>query len=168
MKKITLKKIAEFEEFLRIEEKSVLTTEKYIRDIKAFYLWANEINKLVVLSYKEYLAKKYAPASVNSILSSLNSFFNFCGWHELRVKRLKIQRQIFAEKDKELTKLEYERLLRAANVKKNKRLYLLMQAICSCGLRVSELRFITVEAVKKQKMQIKCKCKSNKCKKIIV
>ena len=58
MKKITLRKITEFEEFLRIEEKSVLTTEKYIRDIKAFYLWAHEIDKLVVLSYKEYLTKK--------------------------------------------------------------------------------------------------------------
>jgi len=161
MKKITSILIENFENHLMDEEKATLTQEKYIRDITAFMKWCEgeEITKSLVLKYKQELSKYYAPASVNSVLSSLNSFFEFVEWHDIKVKMMKIQRQIFAERSKELTKTEYERLLVAAKKKNNERLYYLMQTICASGIRVSELKSITVEAVKARQATIKCKGK---------
>lgn len=161
MKQITYELIKSFENHLINEEKSSLTVEKYLRDIYAFNNWCrgSELNKSVMLEYKKALCERYAPASINSMLSSLNSFFSYNGWYELKVKLLKIQRQIFLKKDKELKKSEYEKLLRVANDKKNKRLYYLMQTICASGIRVSELKFITVEAAKKGEAMIGCKGK---------
>ena len=161
MKKITDTKIAEFKRYLQNEERAAATVEKYIRDIVAFGAWLGglEIGKNAVLAYKDYLVETYAPASVNSILSSLNSFFRFAGWHDCHVKTLKIQRQIFAKSEKELTKAEYERLLNAAHKKGNRRLYYLMQTLCSTGIRISELRFIDAAAIKKGKAVIRCKGK---------
>lgn len=161
IKIITDDLIEKFKDFLTNEEKASATLEKYMRDIRAFSEWVSgsEIDKRKVLDYKEYLISKFAPASVNSVLSSLNSFFEFNNWYELKVKMLKIQKQIFAQKDKELSKTEYERLLDAAKEKSNERLYLLMQTICSSGIRVSELQYITVEATKLRKATINCKGK---------
>lgn len=161
IKTITQDLIENFENYLINEEKASATLEKYIRDIKAFFEWISgtEIDKQKVLNYKEYLIGKFAPTSVNSVLSSLNSFFEFNNWYELKVKMLKIQKQIFAQNDKELSKTEYERLLDAAKAKSNQRLYLLMQTICSSGIRVSELQYVTVEAIKLRKATINCKGK---------
>jgi len=161
MKKITQNMVVNFKNFLIEEEKSHATLEKYMRDINAFREWLGTklIEKVTVLEYKAYLIENYAPASANSMLSSINSFFEFNEWHDLKVKMLKIQKQIFADKNKELTKAEYERLLDAAKSKKNERLYYLMQTICSSGIRVSELRSITIEAIKARKATIKCKGK---------
>lgn len=161
MKKITQEMVANFKKFLIDEEKSLATLEKYMRDINAFREWLGTriVEKVIVLEYKAYLVENYAPASANSMLSSINSFFEFNEWHELKVKMLKIQKQIFADKNKELTKAEYERLLDAAKSKKNERLYYLMQTICSSGIRVSELKSITIEAVKERRATIKCKGK---------
>ncbi len=161
MKKITEKLIKNFRNFLISEEKSNATVEKYIRDICTFSEWlcGKNVDKTAVLEYKAYLVENYKPASVNSVLSSLNSFFTYNEWYDCKVKSLKIQKQIFASKDKELTKAEYEKLLDAAKSKKNERLYLLMQAICSTGIRVSELRFITVAAVNTGVASINCKGK---------
>lgn len=161
MKIITNERIQKFKQYLIEEEKSDNTIEKYIRDVYTFALWLQdgETDKTVVLEYKKKLMEHYAPASVNSILSSLNSFFTFNEWFDFKIKTLKIQRQIFSSKDKELTKAEYERLLTAAKNKKNKRLYYLMQTICSTGIRVSELKFITVDAVKSGQATINCKGK---------
>ncbi len=161
MRKITNELIQKFKAYLIDEEKSSSTLDKYIRDITVFMEWCKEteLNKSVVLEYKQHVVKKYAPASVNSILSSLNSFFAYNEWYDLKVKALKIQRQIFASKDKELTKAEYERLLVAAKQKKNQRLYYLMQTICATGIRVSELKSITVSAVKSGQAVINCKGK---------
>lgn len=158
---ITREHIERFKHFLIEEEKSSATLEKYIRDITAFFVWTTEgkLDKMTVLRYKEQLIASYAPTSVNSILSSLNSFFDYNEWHGLKVKMLKIQRRIFAERNKELTKAEYERLLVAAKRKKNERLYYLMQTICSSGIRVSELSAITIEAVKAHRATINCKGK---------
>lgn len=158
---ITKNLIEKFKQYLIEEEKANATLEKYMRDITAFFVWLAgvELDKMTVLRYKEYLTKNYAPASVNSVLSSLNSFFEYNEWHGLKVKMLKIQKQIFAERSKELTKTEYERLLVAAKQKKNERLYYLMQTICSSGIRVSELSAITIEAVKNRKANINCKGK---------
>jgi site-specific recombinase XerD len=162
MNKIITKDLIEkFKNHLINEEKASATLEKYMRDMKVFSEWTSgsELNKRVVLDYKEYLIGKFAPASVNSVLSSLNSFFDFNNWHEMKVRMLKIQKQIFSQKEKELSKAEYERLLDAAKAKSNERLYLLMQTICSSGIRVSELQYITVEAVKLKKSTINCKGK---------
>lgn len=161
MKKITGKSINNFKKHLINEEKSAATQEKYLRDVSAFAVWLNgkAVEKSVVLEYKAHLVECYKPASVNSVLSSLNSFFEFNEWYDCKVKALKIQKQIFASKEKELTKAEYERLLAAAKSKSNERLYLLMQTICSTGIRVSELRFITVNAVSTGIADISCKGK---------
>lgn len=151
--------IESYKKYLTEEEKSQATIDKYIRDITIFCEWINgcSIEKQIVLEYKEMLISSYAPRSVNSILSSLNSLFDYLGWYDCKVKTLKIQKQLFADTDKELTKSEYIRLLQAA--KSNKRLYYLMQTICSTGIRVSELKYITVDAVKIGQANIHCKGK---------
>ena len=161
MRSLTQNKIKEFEIYLYEEEKSENTIEKYIRDVRFFMEWAKDrkIDKSIVLEYKHLLCEKYAPRSVNAALSSLNAIFTFLDWHELKVKTLKIQRQIFADRKKELTKAEYERLLEAARSKKNERLYYLMQTIGSTGIRISELSAITVSAVMQGQAIINCKGK---------
>ncbi len=161
MRVISNEFIDKFKAYLIEAEKSTSTLEKYIRDLIVFMKWlaGQEVNKTVVLEYKQNLIASYAPASVNSVLSSLNSFFAFAGWQDCRVKTIKIQKQIFVDKQKELTKEEYMRLLSAAKQKKNERLYMLMQTICATGIRISELKFITVEALRAEKVTIHCKCK---------
>lgn len=161
MKKITSEQIQKFKTYLISEEKSSATLEKYTRDVTAFMQWLNDrpVEKTVVVEYKQNLIENYAPTSANSMLSSINSFFDFNEWHDCKVKAIKIQKQIFASKDKELTKAEYERLLMAAKQKNNQRLYYLMQTICSTGIRVSELRFVTVKAVLSGQAYINCKGK---------
>ena len=158
---INKERIQAFRIHLIEEEKASATIEKYMHDVMVFAEWLGErdLEKTVILAYKAELCENHAPASVNAALVSLNQFFVFCGLHDLRVKNLKIQRQMFANSDKELSKTEYERLLTAARSKKNERLYLLMQTICSTGIRVSELRFVTVEAVERGIAEINCKGK---------
>lgn len=164
MSKITQEQIDAYRQYLLEEEKSEATIKKYLRDIESFEKWnsAEGIDKAKVLSYKAYLLEHYAVASVNSILSSLNGFFSYMEWFCLKVKTVKVQRQIFASSDKELTKSEYECLLKAAKDKKNERLYLLMQTICACGIRVSELKYITLEAICMGQAEINCKGKRRK------
>lgn len=149
MRIITNEMISNFKMYLYEEEKSDNTIEKYMRDIRFFREWlgGKSVDKSVVLAYKKELCEKYLPASVNSILSSLNALFMYMNWYDFKVKTLKIQRRIFADKEKELTKAEYERLLTAAKNKKKERLYYLMQTIGSTGLRISELKYVTCEAV---------------------
>lgn len=164
MKKITDKTIKDFRNYLINEEKAPATVEKYIRDLTAFSVWLKgaELCKEKVIEYKEMLKDTYAKTSVNSILASLNSFFDYKELYGLKVKNIKIQRSIFASKEKELTKSEYERLLSAAKRKGNRKLFLLMQTICSTGIRVSELQFVTISAVKCGQADIDCKGKSRR------
>ncbi len=161
MNKITDNLVQNFCQKLFCEEKSTVTIEKYVRDVRAFQKWLSgkPVKKETVIVYKNYLTENYAPKSVNSMLSSLNSFFDFLNWNDCRVKTLKIQRQIFADKEKELTKKEYGKLLSAALENGNHKMYLLMQTICSTGIRVSELKYITVGAVKARRAIINCKGK---------
>lgn len=161
MRSINKNLMDKFKNHLFNEEKSSATIEKYLRDIRVFSVWLSDarITKNAVLEYKKYLIENYAPASVNSMISSLNSFFGFCEWNDCRVKTLKIQRRLFTSSDRELSKEEYKRLLSAALSNNNKRLYMLMQTICSAGLRVSELKYVTAEAVKKGVAVINCKGK---------
>ena len=148
---LTEKLIAEFSCCLKSEEKSENTIGKYLRDVQAFftYLGGAAVTKEAVIAYKnKLLAESYAVRSVNSMLASLNSLFAFLGWTDCRVKSIKLQRQIYCPEEKELTKAEYMRLVNAAKQKGNERLNLILQTICGTGIRVSELQFITVEAVK--------------------
>ena len=162
MKVITNKMIEMFKEYLQNEEKAQATVEKYVRDVVVFRQWLDgaDVTKTVVLAYKQELVEKYAPASVNAALSSLNCFFNFVEWYDCRVRALKIQKSLFRNEEKELSKKEYERLLAVAKQRSNQQLYFLMQTICSTGIRVSELGFITMEAIKKGKAVIRCKGKT--------
>lgn len=159
---ITAKMIAEFKEHLILEERSVATIQKYIRDVKAFMAYAQNsaITKETVIAYKKYLQENYAVRSVNSMLASINSFFSFFGWNDLKVKSLKLQQQVFCPEEKELTKGEYTRLCRAAVRKRNERLNLILQTICGTGIRVSELQYITVEAVEHGEAVVNGKAKT--------
>ena len=159
---ITAKMIAEFKEHLILEERSEITVEKYIRDVKAFAKYAqnNAVTKETVIAYKKHLQENYAVRSVNSMLASINSLFAFLGWHDLKVKSLKLQQQVFCPEEKELTKAEYARLCRTAERKHNERLNLILQTICGTGIRVSELQYITVEATKNGEAVVSCKAKT--------
>lgn len=161
MYSITSENINDFQNYLFQEEKSRGTIQKYVRDVLSFSDWIGDriLDKIVVLEYKSHLCEIYAPASVNAALASLNCYFEFLNRLDLKVKNLKIQRQIFVKEEKELSKSEYERLLEAAKRNNNQRLYLLMQTICSTGIRVSEVRFITMEALSLGYAEINCKGK---------
>lgn len=159
-KTLTDKTIHQFKKHLQSEEKSEATIEKYIRDVNAFYAFSgNKIDKDIVIAYKKKIVSEYAVRSVNSMLASINKLFSFLGWNELKVKALKIQQQIYCPEEKELTKAEYIRLCNTAERKGNKRLSLILQSICGTGIRVSELQFITVEAVKRGEATVNCKGK---------
>lgn len=159
---LTSKEIVKFRNYLREEEKSENTLEKYIRDVTAFSAFCDgTITKDTVIAYKQSLIDGgYAVRSINSMLASINSLFSFLGWYELRVKSLKVQQQVFCPEEKELTKAEYERLCRTAERKQNERLCLILQTICGTGIRVSELQFITVEAVRKGEAMVSLKGKT--------
>lgn len=148
---LTEKMVADFSAYLKSEEKSENTIEKYLRDVRAFsvYLNGDEITKEAVIAYKsKLLSMNYAVRSINSMLASVNGLFSFLGWADLKVKSIKLQRQIYCSEEKELTKAEYIRLVNTAKQKGNERLNLILQTICGTGIRVSELQYITVEAVK--------------------
>ncbi len=151
-----------FKEHLRLEEKSENTIEKYIRDVKAFSSYVNgrTVTKEITIEYKQTLLEKgFAVRSINSMIASLNSFFLFIGKTDLIIKTIKEQRQLFCSEEKELSKEEYTRLVNAAKSKGNWRLSLIIQTICGTGIRVSELKYITVEAVERGEAVVLCKGK---------
>ena len=153
--------MADFESYLRGEEKSRATIEKYMHDVGVFAAFAGkqQIKKELVLAYKNGLKEGYAVSSANSMLAALNTFFRFCGWQELCVRRFRVQREAYCAAEKELTRGEYERLLSAARVKGQERLNLIIQTICGTGIRVSELQYITVEAIRRGEATVDCKGK---------
>ena len=160
---LTSEAIECFKKYLREEEKSENTVQKYLRDVRAFaaYLGGAEVTKKSVIAYKnKLLCENYAVRSVNSMLASLNSLFAFLGWTDCRVKSIKLQRQIYCPEEKELTKAEYMRLVNTAKQKNNERLNLILQTICGTGIRVSELQYITVEAVKNEEAIVSLKGKT--------
>ena len=154
----------DFATHLFLEEKSQATIEKYTRDIRFFesYIQDRELNKFTVLDYKNYLFEQYTVTSANSMIAAVNSFFRFCGWHELIIKPFRVQRQMFCEEDRELTKQEYMRLVAAAESQGDQRISLILQTICGTGIRVSELSYITVEAVRHGETQVNCKGKTRR------
>lgn len=150
---------------LQEQERSLHTISKYAHDIGALltHLDGAPITKAALIDWKEQLTDTLAPASVNSMLVAVNGLFQFCGWQNLKIKLLKIQKSVFIDEEKELSRAEYERLVHAAKQQENERLALVIQTICATGIRVSELRFITVEAVHLGRAEI-----SNKGKRRIV
>lgn len=155
----------EFQKHLQLDEKSSVTIQKYIRDVKGFMLFTGRknISKEVVIAFKQNLIDGgYAVRSINSMLASLNSLFSFLGWHECKVKMVKLQKQIFCPEEKELSRKEYERLCYAARSRRNDRLCMILQTICSTGIRVSELKYITVEAAKCGEAVVSCKAKTRR------
>lgn len=154
--------IKNFESYLRSDEKSDNTIKKYLRDVRGFTVFSKvkEISKSVVMEYKASLLEKYDITSANSMIAAVNAFLRFMGWVDCCIKQFKVQKRTFCSEDKELTKAEYIRLINAAKAEGNGRLNLILQTICGTGIRVSELQFITVEAVQKGEAIVSCKSKT--------
>ena len=142
-------------------EKSSATIEKYIRDILSICRWnhSQRIERVHILEWKKYLISLYAVSSVNSMLAALNSYFHFKGWEQLRVKPFRQQKQLYREKERDISRCEYMQLLQEADKCGDERLKLIMETICSTGIRISELPFITAEAVSHGKALVDCKNK---------
>lgn len=151
-----------FRQHLLEDEKSQATIEKYMRDLRLFseHVSDQSVDKAIVLGYKFMLEERYAATSANSMLASVNAFLRYMGWEDCCVKPFKIQKKAYCSAEKELTKEEYQRLINTAKSKGNQRLSLLIQTICGTGIRVSELEYITVEAVKKGEAVVSCKGKT--------
>lgn len=159
---LTLEQLAAYDGHLRLEEKSAATIEKYLRDIRAFALWLDgrPVTKEAVTGWKErLLAERRAPSTVNAALSALNGLFRFLGWEGCRARFVKVQRRLFRDPARELSRLDYDRLIAVARELGRERLALVMETICATGVRVSELRYLTVEAVQRGRAEISLKGK---------
>lgn len=159
---LTTTDLAAYAAHLKSEERSPATIEKYLRDTAAFARWLDGaiVTKERVSAWKaQLIASCYAPATINAMLSAVNSLLRFLGWEECRVKFLKVQRRAFRDDRRELSRLEYERLVATARAQGRERLALLMEAICSTGVRVSEVQYLTVEAARAGRAEIRLKGK---------
>lgn len=160
-RKLSPQHLMSFRRYLIQEEKSAATVEKYFRDVNGLLNFAGdrEITKELALAYKNDLQERgYAVRSINSMLASVNSLMDFLNWTDCKVKALRCQRQTYCAAEKELTKAEYLRLLEASQ--SQQQLNLVLQAICGTGIRVSELRYFTVEAVRRGEITVRCKSKT--------
>ncbi len=159
---ITNELLLAFSEYLQSNERAPGTIEKYLRDVSAFRTWLGNrsVTKELTAEWKERLLENnHAPVTVNSMLAAVNSFFRFAGWEDCQVKFLKLQRRLFRDAGRELSRAEYERLVETAANLSRPRLALLMEAICGTGVRVSEVRYLTVEAVQAGRADISLKGK---------
>lgn len=145
----TPKHIRRYAAHLREQERAPATIQKYVHDLTALldYLAGAPVTKPALLAWKEDLTAAHAPATVNSMIAAVNGFLAFMGWGACKVRLLNIQKALFRDESRELTRAEYARLVRAAERRENQRLALVLQTICATGIRVSELKFITAEAV---------------------
>ena len=161
-KRITAERIAAFSDHLRRAERSPGTVENYLRHVRAFAAWLGDrpVTRQAASDWKAHLlSQEYSPNTINAMLGGLNGFFSFAGWKRCRVKALRLQRQLFREDSRELSRSEYDRLVAAAHETGRERLALLMEAICATGIRVSEVRYLTVEAAERGKAEISLKGK---------
>lgn len=160
--KLTAERIAAYGRYLKQEERTLATLEKYLRDVRAFALWLDgeAVTKEAVTGWKErLLVERRAPSTVNTALSALNGLFRFLGWEGCRARFVKVQRRLFRDPARELTRPDYERLIATARELGKERLALVMETICATGVRVSELRYLTVEAVQRGRAEISLKGK---------
>lgn len=160
--KITEEQIHAFTESLRKAERSAGTIENYRRHIRAFAAWLGDetVTKETAAGWKEHLLSSgYKPGTVNAMLLGLNRFLDFMSWRDCRVRALRLQRRLFRDDSRELTREEYDRLVSAAQTKGRERLALLMEAICATGIRVSEVQYLTVEAAQAGQAEITLKGK---------
>ena len=162
---LTVATIGRYLSYLQERERAAATLQKYAHDLNVLREWLGEraLTKQTLLLWKEELISKRAPATVNTMLAALNGYLSFMGWLQLRLRPLRIQRTLFQDERRELDRQEYVRLVVAAQRKGRQRLSLILQTICATGIRVSELRFITAEAVATGRAEI-----SNKGKRRIV
>ena len=161
-KRITLGQITAFREHLVEEEREPATIEKYLRDVSGFAAWigGQAVTKETVTRWKEQLAASGCqPVTINGKISAVNKFFAFLGWADCRVKYLKIQRRMFRNTERELTKDEYSRLVETAHNLGRERLALLIETICATGIRVSEVRDISIESIQSGRADIALKGK---------
>ena len=159
---LTSEQIAAYGRYLKQEERTPATLEKYLRDVRAFALWLDgeAVTKEVVTCWKErLLAERRAPSTVNAALSALNGLFRFLGWEGCRARFIKVQRRLFRDPARELTRTDYDQLVTAARAHGLERLALVMETICATGIRVSELRYITVETAQRGRAEISLKGK---------
>ena len=161
---MTDERIAEYLKALENEERAAATIEKYRRallNFAAFLSGAAVTQEMIRLWKDDLRARNYVPSTINACLAALNGFFRFCGWADCRARFLKIQRRLFRDSRQELTRGEYERLVAAAEAAgdRARALALLRETICSTGIRVSEVQYITVEAAKNGKTEIALKGK---------
>ena len=161
-RRVTALELRRFAGQLRREERSPGTVEKYLGVARSFGAWlgCRPVTKELVSEWKEELRRRgYAPTTVNAMVAAVNRLLRGLGWEDCRVKPLKLQRKLFRESERELTREEYERLVQAARERGRERLELLLEAICATGIRVSEVRFLTVEAVKSGRAEVALKGK---------
>ena len=159
---ITREVLGAFARTLRERERSLGTIEKYMRDIRAFTAWLEgaEVSRERAAAWRDGLLEQgYAPVTVNSMVAAVNQFFAFLGWEDCKIKALKLQRKLFRDDRRELTREEYECLLTAAHGLGRERLALLLETICSTGIRVSEVKYIAVEAAQAGRAEISLKGK---------
>ena len=149
-------------QYLREQERSESTIKSYQRELMSLQLYLDErpITKDILLAYKTMLTSQYSPSTCNVTISALNSYLKYIGRPDLTLKPLKIQKQIYETADKELTRREYDKLIRAANINGQDKLSLIIQTICSTGIRISELQYISVESLKEGKTLVTNKGKS--------
>ena len=158
----TVEQIREFSRYLREEERETATIDKYSRDVKDFFIWLKdrEISRERIAEWKQHLRRVgRKPVTINGKLSALNKFLSFLGRNDCRIKYLKIQRRLFRSTEKQLSKQEYIQLLETAHSLGRERLALLMETICATGIRVSEVKYITAEAIRAGRTEIALKGK---------
>ena len=158
--RITEKELEAFAVFLQSQDRSPGTVGKYLRDAAAFVAWLDGRDPAEAAVWRDSLLERgYAPVTVNSMLSAVNRFLKFLGRGECGIRYLRVQRRAFRAQDRELSQAEYRRLLETAREQGRERLALLMEAICSTGIRVSEARYLTVEAARRGRAEVRLKGK---------
>ena len=160
LKQETQNELERFRDYLREQEKSSHTIEKYCRDVRKFLMFAGEEwDKNTIISFKEYLQAHYKTSSANSMLASLNSYFHFIGRQEYCVRTFRVQKRIFCDERREMTRSDYQKLVKAARGRGDERLCAILQTIASTGIRISELSYITAESLAQGEVVIDCKGK---------
>ena len=158
MKQELQNELERFRDYLREQEKSSHTIEKYCRDVGKFLMFAGEEwDKNTIISFKEYLQAHYKTSSANSMLASLNSYFHFIGRQEYCVRTFRVQKRIFCDERREMTRSDYQKLVKAARGRGDERLCAILQTIASTGIRISELPYITAESLAQGEVVIDCK-----------